>query len=164
MWTCCFLLSSIEWLTYMRAHSGDLEIRKNLSLEIPTGPEIRPIHSSVIRRAYRETTARARKLYTGQREGRKTRGLSCWEKPQIHSKFPDDRVEHFARPHPVVTNVRPYDPDKLSVLAAHKAAFRMDRKWVEIMMSEKFPSLVTFFYVEKWIYYSMAIYTYINPK
>lgn len=92
----------------MRAHLGDLEIRKNLSLEIPTGPEIRPIRSSVIRRAYRETTQRARELYAERKEGRKTRGLSCREKPQIHSKFPDDRVEHFARPHPVVANVRPY--------------------------------------------------------
>lgn len=81
-------------------------------------------------RLSRDHTAHARKLYTGRREGRKTRGLSCWEKPQIHSKFPDDRVEHFARPHPVVTNVRPYGPNKLSVLAAHKADFRMDRKWV----------------------------------
>lgn len=44
----------------MRARLGDLEIRKNLSLEIPAGPEIRPIRSFAIRRAYRETTQRAR--------------------------------------------------------------------------------------------------------
>lgn len=102
-----------HWLndqTYMCAHLGDLNIRKNLSLGILAEPEIRPIRSFAIRRAYHETTkarAFARVLRTGRRT-RKTRGLSCRKKPQIHSKFPDDHVERFARPHPAVMNVQPY--------------------------------------------------------
>lgn len=116
---------------YERAF-GDLVTRKNLSLEIPAGPEIRPIRSSAIKRTYRGAAKRVHARAserTLSRMGRRTNNerLIDREEPQIHSKFPDDRVGHFARPHPVVANVRPYTsgPDKLSVLAVRKVAFRI---------------------------------------
>lgn len=54
----------------MCARLEDLDIRKNLSLEIPAGPEIRPIRSFAIRRAYRKTAKRAQAL---RRTGKKTK-------------------------------------------------------------------------------------------
>lgn len=70
------LLFFFHWLnepTYMCAHLGDLNVRKNLSLEIPAGPEIRPIRSSVIRRAYHETTRARAFARVLRRTGRGTK-------------------------------------------------------------------------------------------
>lgn len=62
----------IDWMTkvYTCRYLRILVTRKNLSLETPAGPEIRPISSSVINRAYRKTAKRGESL---RRTARRTK-------------------------------------------------------------------------------------------
>lgn len=108
---------------YMRVCLEDLEIRKNLSLEIPAGSEIRPIRSSCyqvrLSRDHR-VRERARALYAG-------------EKDEKREAYRAERNRRFIQNSPMTESsvlqghilwLQMYGPDKLSVLAAREATSR----------------------------------------
>lgn len=128
----------------------DLEIRKNLSLEIPARPEIRPIRSSTIKCAYRETTefarARALALFTGRTKNER---LIVLRETADSFKIPRWPSRAFYKATSCGHKCT-YGPDKPSVLAAREATSRNARVGNESKSRKKF-LLVEFLTIENWL-------------
>jgi len=111
-------------LIYTRAF-GDPVSRKNLSLGVPAGPEIRPIRSSAIRRAYRKAgaRARARKRVSFAPDGKKAKKREAY-RVERNRKFIQNSpmtVGH-SQGHILWWTERTCGPHKLPVLTAGKVA------------------------------------------